>query len=95
MNMPPDVLWHVIIEGGALVFAAGGAWYMLRDIRKQLRDQKHVLEKQWDRIDEIANSSEARFRKTLVVLTMLAMSDAGDRGKTLSAIQGMAETNGS
>ena len=88
--MPPELQTHLYWEIGALVFAAGGGWWMLNQMRREVRTL-------WKKHDEEHNRNEARYRKTLVMCTTIASylpDNPGSRQKVHEMIQRLADENG-
>lgn len=91
------LLLQILVSAATLIFAAGGAWWMLKQVRADVADSRTQILAIWKKMDEVRDRNEARYRKTLVTLTAMAASmpdNPGGRQRVMDMIQSMTETNG-
>ena len=79
--------WGHALEVGAIVFAAGGGWVMLRQLRRE-------VSRLWDKFEKLDKREQFNNTQTAIALTALATAANPHGNKSaLEAVRKMTQRN--
>lgn len=79
--------WSHLLQYGMIVFGVGGAWAMLRQLRRE-------VSRLWEKFDKLDKREQAQNMQTAIALTALATGgNPHGREKALEAVQKMIRGN--